>query len=88
MEVVDALLCADFELCDLVAWVIVNLHPRRENKFDVSVYMVDHSEFERRRKVFFQYSPYIFNLLFSILIYSNDLTSFKDTFPLVSLSSR
>lgn len=76
MEIIDALLSADLELGDLVAWVIVDLHPCWEDQLDVSVYMVDHSKFERRREVFFQNPAHVLYLFFAIFIYSNDLRQF------------
>lgn len=87
MEVVDALLCADFELGNLVPRIVIDLHARWENQLDISIYMVHYCKLEGGWKVLFQYPPDILDFLLAIFVHAHDLNSPIVTFPLASLSS-
>ena len=86
MEIVDCFLVVYFELCNVIARVKEDLNAIGVGKFHISIKVVQDSEFEWGREIFFEYFIDILNLLFTIFILSNYLNKCIITFPLESSS--
>lgn len=74
VEIVNGLLSANLELCDLAPGVVVNMDPDGVDQLEISVYVVHHREFEGRRKVLLQHLTNVLNLLLPVLVPPFDLS--------------